>query len=145
MVYTLTPLDVAFSRSLSGTRRRIYELLTEMGTAQDKIWPFPSQPFTRSPGGPLTPGQTEEWHGGMHAILVEAVPEERIVWDIQNEGFKGTHGFYLSADGKKTRLEHRITAELSDSDGRMLWRRIEYAHETQIEGLFDKITRVLKR
>jgi hypothetical protein len=81
----------------------------------------------------------------LHAILREAVPEERIVWDIQNEGFSGTHGFYLSSDGKKTRIEHRITAELSDTDGRMMWRRIEYAHETQIEGLFDKLTRVLKR
>lgn len=144
MVEPLTPLDVRFSRTLSGTRRRIYELLSEMGTAQDKIWPFPSQPFTRS-SGPLTPGQTEEWHGGLNAVLLEAVPEERIVWDIRNEGFSGTHGFYLTADGKKTRIEHRIVAELSEGAGRMMWRRIEYAHETQIEALFDKLTRVLKR
>jgi hypothetical protein len=144
VVKPLTPLDVAYARTLSGTRRRIYELLTEMGTAQDKIWPFPSQPFTRSPG-PLTPGHTEEWHGGLHSVLLEAVPEERIVWEIKNEGFTGTHGFYLSPDGKKTRIEHRITAELSDTDGRMMWRRIEYAHQTQIEALFDKLTRVLKR
>lgn len=144
MVESLTPLALTLSRSVSGTRRRIYELLSEMGTAQDRIWPFPSQPFTRS-SGPLTAGQTEEWHGGLHAVLREAVPEERIVWDIKNEGFSGTHGFYLSADGKKTRIEYRIDAELSDTEGRMMWRRIEYAHQTQIEALFDKLTRVLKR
>lgn len=115
-----------------------------MGTAQDAIWPFPTQPFTRS-SGPLTPGETEEWHGGMHAILRELVPEERIVWDIQNEGFTGTHGFYLGTEGKKTTLTHRLTAALSETDGRMLWRRIEDAHERTMTALFDKLARVLKR
>jgi hypothetical protein len=115
-----------------------------MGTAQDAIWPFPTQPFTRS-SGPLTPGQTEEWHGGIHAILREIVPEERIVWDVQNDGVDGTQGFYLTSEGKKTTLTHRFTAHLSDTDGRMLWRRIEDAHERTITALFDKLTRVLKR
>ena len=138
------PLDVTYSRSFSGTRRRIFELLTEMGSAQDKIWPFPTQPFTRSPG-PLEPGRTEEWHGGINAVLHEIVPEEKIVWSFKNEGIDGTHGFYLSNDGKKIQLLYRITATLSDTDGRMLWRRIEDAQERTIEALFDKLARVLKR
>jgi hypothetical protein len=115
-----------------------------MGTAQDMIWPFPTQPFLRSPG-PLTPGKTEEWHGGLHAILCEVEPEERIVWQIQNEGFEGTHGFYLSSEGKKVELTYRMTATLSDTEGRMMWRRIEDAQERSIQALFDKLTRVLKR
>lgn len=138
------PLDVTYSRTFSGTRRRIYELLSDMGTAQDAIWPFPSQPFTRSPG-PLTPGRTEEWHSGLHAILREAVPEDRIVWDLQNEGFEGTHGFYLGSEGKKTTVTHRTVATLSDVEGRLMWRRIEDAYERTIEELFDKLARVLKR
>ena len=138
------PLSVKYERVFSGTRRRIYQLLVEMGTSADAIWPFASQPFMRS-SGPLEPGRTEEWHGGIHAMLDDAVPEERIVWRVLNDGVDGTHGFYLSDEGKKTKLEHRFEATLSDSEGRMLWRRIEDQHERTLEALFDKMTRVLKR
>ena len=75
------------SRSFHGTKRRIYHLLEEMGTSGDQIWPFASQPFMRSPG-PLVPGRTEEWHLGIHGVLEEAVPEERIVWRFRNEGLR---------------------------------------------------------
>jgi hypothetical protein len=138
------PIDVSYSRTLSGTARRIYTLLSEMGTSSDAIWPFAAQPFMRS-AGPLTVGTTEEWHLGMHAILAEAVPEGRIVWRIDNDGVVGTHGFYLAPDGKKTVLTHRTVAELSDPDGRMFWKRVQDAHERAIDGLFDKLVRVLKR
>lgn len=131
-------------RSFHGTRRRIYHLLEEMGTSGDQIWPFASQPFMRSPG-PLAPGRTEEWHLGMHGVLEEAVPEERIVWRIQNEGIDGTHGFYLSSEGKQTVLVYRVDAMLSDTDGRLLWRRLEDQFERSTEALFDKLARVLKR
>jgi len=138
------PLDVARSRSVSGTPRRIFQLLTEMGTSGDAIWPFASQPFMRS-AGPLTPGTTEEWHLGFHAVLEDVVPEQKIVWRIDNDGVDGTHGFYLSPDGKKQKLEHRIVATLSDTEGRMFWKRVQDAHERAIDGLFDKLERVLKR
>jgi len=138
------PLHVVHQRSFGGTRRRIFQLLSEMGTSGDAIWPYASQPFMRS-AGPLSPGATEEWHGGFHAILEDVAPEERIVWRVQNEGFDGIHGFYLEADGKKTRVEHRIEAALSDTEGRLLWRRVEDAHNRTIEALFDKMERVLKR
>lgn len=138
------PIDVRYSRSLGGTPRRIYQLLAEMGTSGDVIWPFAAQPFMRT-SGPLTVGTTEEWHLGMHSTLAEAVPEDRIVWRIENDGVTGTHGFFLTPEGKKTLLEHRLVAELSDSDGRMFWKRLADAHERAIDGLFDKLTRVLKR
>ncbi len=137
-------LSESRSRTFHGTKRRIYHLLEEMGTSGDQIWPFASQPFMRSPG-PLTPGKTEEWHLGIHALLEEVVPEERIVWRIQNDGFDGTHGFYLSSDGKQTKVETRIEASLSDTDGRLLWRRFEDHFERSTEALFDKLARVLKR
>lgn len=132
------------SRSYHGTRRRIYHLLEEMGTSGDQIWPFASQPFMRSPG-PLVPGRTEEWHLGIHSILEEAVPEERIVWRFQNDGFDGTHGFFLSTSGKETVVEYRVEAVLSDTDGRLLWRRFEDQFERSTEALFDKLGRVLRR
>jgi hypothetical protein len=132
------------SRKFHGTRRRIYHLLEEMGTSGDQIWPFASQPFMRSPG-PLTPGRTEEWHLGIHAFLEEAVPEERIVWRFENEGVNGRHGFHLSSEGKETLLEYRVDASLSDTDGRLLWRRFEDQFERSTEGLFDKLARVLRR
>jgi len=138
------PLDFARSRSFSGTPRRIYQLLTEMGTSGDAIWPFASQPFMRS-AGPLVPGTTEEWHLGFHSVLDEVVPEQKIVWRIDNEGVDGTHGFYLTPDGKKLKLEHRVVATLSDTEGRMFWKRVQDAHERAIDGLFDKLERVLKR
>ena len=122
-----TPIDVMYERTFNGTARRIYELLTELGTSQDRIWPFASQPFIRSPG-PLTPGTTEEWHGGLHAVLAD-----------------GTHGFSLDVDGRKVTVRHRLTATLDDVQGRLLWRRLEEQHERAIEGLFDKLARVLKR
>ena len=78
-------------------------------------------------------------------MLEEVVPEDRIVWRIDNEGVDGTHGFYLEPVDRKTRLVHRVQATLSDTEGRLLWRRIEDAHERTIEALFDKIARVLKR
>jgi len=132
------------SRSFHGTKRRIYHLLEEMGTSGDQIWPFASQPFMRSPG-PLAPGRTEEWHLGIHAVLEEAVPEERIVWRFRNEGVDGTHAFHVVAAGKETALEYRVDAMLSDTDGRLLWRRFEDQFERSIEALFDKLARVLKR
>jgi hypothetical protein len=132
------------SRTFGGTRRRIFHLLEEMGTSGDQIWPFASQPFMRSPG-PLVPERTEEWHLGIHAVLQEVVPEEHIVWRFLNEGVHGTHGFYLASEGKQTTVEYRVEAELSETDGRLLWRRVEDAFERSTEALFDKLARVLKR
>jgi hypothetical protein len=137
-------LDASFDRTFSGTPKRIFQLLTEMGTSADAVWPFASQPFMRSPG-PLVPGQTEEWHLGLHAVLESVVPEQSIVWRIDNEGVEGTHAFTIEHTGKKTTVTHRIAATLSDTDGRLLWKRLEDAHERAIEGLFDKLARVLKR
>jgi len=138
------PVEVTYARTFSGTPKRIFQLLCEMGTSADAIWPFPSQPFMRSPG-PLVPGQTEEWHLGMHAILDAVEPEKSIVWRIDNDGVEGTHAFLISPDGKKTTVTHRLAASLSDTEGRLLWKRLEDGHERAIEGLFDKMTRVLKR
>ncbi len=138
------PLHVVYERVFSGTRRRVFQLLSEMGTSSDAIWPFASQPFLRTPG-PLAPGKTEEWHSGLHAILAEVVPEERIVWQITNDGFDGTHGFYLESVEKRLKLLHRFDATLSDTDGRMMWRRVEDTHGRTMEALFDKLARVLKR
>lgn len=140
------PIDLheARTRSFHGTKRRIFHLLEEMGTSGDQIWPFASQPFMRSPG-PLVPGRTEEWHLGIHGVLEETVPEERIVWRIQNEGINGTHGFHLASEGKETVLAYRVDATLSDTDGRLLWRRFEDQFERSTEALFDKLARVLKR
>jgi hypothetical protein len=132
------------ARTFHGTKRRIYHLLEEMGTSGDQIWPFASQPFMRSPG-PLVPKKTEEWHLGIHAVLEEAVPEEKIVWRILNDGWQGTHGFYLSTEGKLTQLEFRVEGTLTDTDGRLLWRRFEDSFERSTDALFDKLTRVLKR
>lgn len=138
------PVDVSQSRTFSGTPKRIFQLLTEMGTSADAIWPFASQPFMRS-AGPLVPGQTEEWHLGLHAVLDSVEPERSIVWRIDNEGVEGTHGFRLQTEGKKTTLTHRFTATLSDTEGRLLWKRLEDPHQRAIEGLFDKLARVLRR
>ena len=138
------PIDVSYSRAFGGTARRIYQLLAEMGTSGDAIWPFAAQPFMRT-SGPLTVGTTEEWHLGMHSILAEVVPEERIVWRIDNEGVDGTHGFFLSHEGKKIVPTHQTVAQLSEPEGRMFWKRLQDAHERAIDGLFDKLARVLKR
>lgn len=132
------------SRTFTGTRRRIFHLLESMGTSGDQIWPFASQPFMRSPG-PLLVGKTEEWHLGIHSVLADVVPEERIVWRILNDGVAGTHGYYLTSEGKSTTLEYRIEAALSETDGRLLWRRFEDQFERSTEALFDKINRVLRR
>jgi uncharacterized protein YndB with AHSA1/START domain len=138
------PIDVSYARTYSGTPRRIFQLLTEMGTSADAIWPFPSQPFMRS-SGPLVPGQTEEWHLGLHAVLETVEPERRIVWRIDNDGVDGTHEFAIAPDGKRTTVTHRLVATLSDTDGRLLWRRLEDGHQRAIEGLLDKLGRVLRR
>ena len=139
-----TPIDVTHERTFSGTTRRIYQLLSELGTSQDAIWPFAAQPFMRS-AGPLSPGVTEEWHLGIHAILDEAENEQSIVWRIDNEGIVGTHGFFLEAQGRRVVVRHRMLPTLDDTQGRLLWRRLEENHERAITGLFDKLARVLKR
>ena len=53
--------------------------------------------------------------------------------------------FYLSTEGKDTLLEYRVDAMLSDTDGRLFWRRFEDQFERSTEALFDKLVRVLKR
>ena len=131
------------SRSFHGTKRRIYHLLEEMGTSGDQIWPFASQPFMRSPG-PLTRAEPKNGISACTAMLEEAVPEDRIVWRFRNEGLDGTHGFYLSSEGKETLLQYRVDAMLSDTDGRLLWRRFEDQFERSTEALFDKLARVLQ-
>ncbi len=138
------PIDVTYERTYSGTPRRIFQLLSEMGTSQDAIWPIASQPFMRSPG-PLTPGTTEEWHLGVHAVLESFEPEHSIVWRIDNEGIDGTHAFTLAHEGRKVTVRHRVLATASDIEGRLFWKRYEDAHERAITGLFDKLARVLKR
>ena len=138
------PLHVEHRRSFGGTRRRIYQLLVELGTSADAIWPFASQPFMRT-AGPLEPGKSEEWHSGVHAVLETLDPETAIVWRFINEGFDGTHGFYLEPDAKKTAVVHRIDATLSDTDGRLFWRRLEDVNTRTMEALFDKMERVLRR
>lgn len=137
-------IDVLYERAFSGTPRRIFQLLSELGTSQDAIWPFASQPFLRSPG-PLTPGTTEEWHLGVHAVLEGVDHERAIVWRIDNEGVAGTHAFTLEQQGRKVTLRHRTVATLSDTEGRLFWKRIEDAHERAITGLFDKLAKVLRR
>ncbi len=139
-----TPIDVTYERTFSGTTRRIFELLSDMGTSQDRVWPFASQPFMRS-AGPFTPGTTEEWHLGLHSVLEDVEPEKHIVWRIDTDGVDGTHTFSLEADGRRVTVRHRLTATLDDVQGRLLWRRLEEQHERAIEGLFDKLARVLKR
>ncbi|HEX3466790.1 MAG TPA: hypothetical protein VHT05_01675 [Candidatus Elarobacter sp.] len=138
------PIEVTHERTVSGTTRRIYELLTELGTSQDRIWPFPSQPFMRSPG-PLTPGVTEEWHGGLHAVLDAVEPEHRIVWRIDTEGVEGSHTFELEAEGRRVTVRHHLKATLDDTQGRLLWKRMQDQHDRAMEGMFDKLERVLKR
>jgi hypothetical protein len=138
------PIDVTHERTVTGTTRRIFQLLTELGTSQDAIWPFPSQPFMRS-AGPLTPGVTEEWHGGLHGVLDEVEPERRIVWRIDTEGVDGTHLFELEAEGRRVTVRHRLRATLDDTQGRLLWRRTQDQHDRAIQGMFDKLERVLKR
>ena len=88
------PIDVRYERTFAGTPRRIFQLLSELGTSADAVWPFASQPFLRSPG-PLVPGQTEEWHLGLHAVLDAVEPERRIAWRIDNEGVEGIHEFTI--------------------------------------------------
>lgn len=139
-----TPIDVTHERTFSGTTRRIYELLVELGTSGDRIWPFASQPFMRT-AGPLTPGVTEEWHLGLHAILDDVEPERHITWRFDTEGVEGTHTFTLEPDGRRVAVRYRLTATLDDTQGRLLWRRLEDNHQRAIEGLFDKLGRVLKR
>lgn len=138
------PLSVSRAKTFRGTKRRIYHLLETMGTSNDQIWPFVAQPFMRSPG-PLVPERTEEWHLGVHAMLQEFVPEERIVWRFLNEGIEGTHTFLVTSEGKETTVEHRIEASLSDAEGRMLWKRLEDGYERSMQALFEKLARVLKR
>lgn len=139
-----SPVEVVYERTFSGTPRRIYQLITEMGTSADAIWPFAAQPFIRS-AGPLTPGSTEEWHLGLHAILEGVEPERRVTWRFDTDGIEGVHEFTLEQQGRRVVLRHRFAATLSETQGRLLWRRVEEQHERAINGLFDKLARVLKR
>jgi len=139
-----SPVEVVYERTFSGTPRRIFQLIAEMGTSGDAIWPFASQPFIRS-AGPLTPGTTEEWHLGLHAILDGVEPERRVTWRFDTDGIEGIHEFTLEQQGRRVVLRHRFAAMLSDTQGRLLWRRVEEQHERAINGLFDKLARVLKR
>jgi hypothetical protein len=139
-----SPVEVVYERTFSGTPRRIYQLIAEMGTSGDAIWPFASQPFIRS-AGPLTPGTTEEWHLGLHAILDGVEPERRVTWRFDTDGIEGIHEFTLEQQGRRVILRHRFASMLSDTQGRLLWRRVEEQHERAINGLFDKLARVLKR
>ena len=93
----------------------------------------------------MTPGTTEEWHLGLHAILDGVEPERRVTWRFDTDGIEGIHEFTLEQQGRRVILRHRFASMLSDTQGRLLWRRVEEQHERAINGLFDKLARVLKR
>jgi len=131
------------SRTFHGTKRRIFHLLEEMGTSAtdlavrfSTLHAFARTSDARQDGG-VAPRHACRSRRGRS--------EDRIVWRIENEGFDGTHGFYLTSEGKETTVEYRVEAILSDTDGRLTWRRFEDQFERAIEALFDKLTRVLKR
>ena len=133
------------SRSFHGTKRRIYHLLEEMGTSGDQIWPFASQPFMRSPG-PLTAGRTEEWHLGYATPFSRRLyPKSASSGDFETKASMARTASISRREGKETLLEYRVDAMLSDTDGRLLWRRFEDQFERSTEALFDKLARVLKR
>ena len=140
------PLDVSFERTFSGTPKRIYQLLTEMGTSADAIWPFASQPFMRS-AGPLVPGQTEEWHLGLHAVLeIGGAREEHRLADRQRRASTERTASRSCKTARRPTVTHRVQARaLRSSTGGCLWKRVEDGHQRAIEGLFDKLGRVLKR
>ena len=66
------------------------------------------------------------------------------MWRVDTPGIDGTHGFELVPDGKRVVVRHRVAAALS-GEGVPLWRRLEEAHGRAIDGLFDKLARVLRR
>jgi|GEM_PF-421910 len=139
------PLRIVRSRDIKATSRRAFELIADLGTSADKIWPFKSQPFQRT-AGPLEVGKSEEWHGPFHARLERLEPPKELVWRLLTDGFIGTHGFYLSDKGEKlTHVEHRLEVELETPEAEQLWRRAEDAHERSIAGLFDLLAKVAAR
>ncbi|HVA38442.1 MAG TPA: SRPBCC family protein [Candidatus Dormibacteraeota bacterium] len=138
-------LRVVHAREVKAAPRRAFELIADLGTSADKIWPFKSQPFQRT-AGPLEAGKSEEWHGPFHARLERLEPNAALVWRFLTEGFDGTHGFYLSELGEKlTRVEHRLEAELVSPEGEQLWRRAEDLHERAITGVLDLLAKVAAR
>ncbi|TAM57800.1 hypothetical protein EPN52_12380 [bacterium] len=139
------PLRVVHSKEIKSTPRRAFELIADLGTSADKIWPFRAQPFQRT-AGPLEEGKSEEWHGPFHARLERLEPPSALVWSVLTEGIRGRHGFYLTELGeKKTLVEHRLEAELETTEAEMLWRRAEDAHDRSIAGLLDKLAKVAAR
>ncbi|MDE2572780.1 MAG: hypothetical protein KGM44_09710 [bacterium] len=138
-------LRVVRSREIKATPRRAFELIADLGTSADKIWPFKSQPFQRT-AGPLEAGKSEEWHGPFHARLERFEPPQALVWRLLTAGFDGTHGFYLSERAERlTLVEHRLEVQLQTPDAESLWRRAEDAHERSFDGLLDLLAKVVAR
>lgn len=138
-------LSVVHAKEVKSTPRRAFELIADLGTSADKIWPFKSQPFQRT-AGPLEEGKSEEWHGPFHAQLQRLEPPGALVWRMLTDGVHGTHGFYLVEKGERlTLVEHRLEADLETPEAEMLWRRTEDAHERSITGLLDKLAKVAAR
>ena len=120
--------------------KSVFQLLENMGTENDRIWPSQQIPFRRT-RGEMKIGFTKESHGIIKAVLSEYKKNDRIVWSADLPSLKGTHGFYLEAIGEnETKITHFLSAMLSWWFWPLWYLKIEKIHNRIIEGIFDKIS-----
>ncbi|GAB7190386.1 hypothetical protein NUM3379_10920 [Kineococcus sp. NUM-3379] len=124
-------------RRIEAPAERLAELLAELATPRDRLWPSPAWPRLRLDAG-LAPG-SRGGHGPIRYSVVEHEPGRRIRFAFDpRRGLTGHHELLVTAEGPdRCRLVHTLAGRCR---GRMLllWPLVvRWLHEALVHDLFD--------
>ena len=114
----------------------------------------PDDPFPRDilrswrknpPGiapGALVPNVTRVGHGFL-SFRFESWDGNRFRVRMEDDAFRGGHGFELESTARGCRVTHRLEAKLAGR-GRFLWPLMEPIHDWVVEAMFDRIEAALE-
>ena len=114
------------------------ELLKDLASDNDKIWPCERWPAMRFRDGLKV--KSKGGHGPIRYTITDYKPSEFIEFTFRKPtGFHGTHSFkFLPIEGK-TEVIHKIDMSTSGS-GTLLWIvAIRWLHDALLEDSLDKI------
>lgn len=127
-------------RIINQPKNRVSELLDNLSSNKDVIWPSENWPAIRFKNG-LQVG-SKGGHGIIRYTIVDYVEGEHLKFQFTKpEGFYGTHEFnIIEIDSNKVEINHIVKMKTSGYAAALTWIfAIRWLHNVLIEDAFDKV------
>ncbi|PPK97400.1 hypothetical protein CLV92_104221 [Kineococcus xinjiangensis] len=124
-------------RRIHAPAQRLGELMAELATPDDRVWPSPAWPRLRLDAG-LTPG-SRGGHGPIRYHVAEYEPGRRLRFAFDPRiGLDGHHELLIVPEGPhRCRLVHTVAGRCGGAMV-LLWPLvIRWLHEALVQDLFD--------